>query len=146
MRVGLASALLALAGCCPVLIVSGEVDPPEGADEAIELIHDRYSAAFGGTQRTVEVTWVEYIEADGEALGGATISCLDIWVAVSPGESPSDTGLAHELAHCYAGHVPDSGRCPFWWETADGRHSEGWIWERGGLVSITRQELSSLGL
>jgi hypothetical protein len=139
-----AALLLVLAGCCPVAIVGEDVDPPPGADEAIELIHAEYMAAFESERREVEVQWVASI--DGEDGRGVSFSCRDIWIAAADSDAPSDTNLAHEVAHCYAGHVPASGCVGHY----DNSHTEAWIWGepgvRPGIVSETRALMAAAGL
>jgi hypothetical protein len=133
----LALILVASVGCCPVAIegvVGEEVEPPAGAEEAIELIHQEYMAAFDSPRREVSVTWVTSIELEGREKLGLAYACDDLWVVF--GEKPSDTALSHEVAHCYAKHVPESG-CLM---DSPG-HPESWVWGSGGLVSVTKQVL-----
>lgn len=142
MRIALA---IVLAGCCPVAIVGEDADPPPGADEAIELIHAEYMAAFDSPRREVEVTWVSHIEprpdSDLDTVLGWSTSCVDIWVAVADGAAPSETHLAHEVAHCYAGHVPRSGCIGSY----DNAHAEMWIWGEGQLVARVNAILADGG-
>jgi hypothetical protein len=136
-----------LAGCCPAAIVGEDVEPPPGADEALEMVHAEYTAAFDSPRREVSISWVASIETgEGPRLGWST-SCGDIWIAVSDGDAPSDTSLAHEVAHCYASHMPAEGCGGY-----DDSHSEVWIWGEtaargdGGLVDDIRYLLADAGL
>lgn len=144
MRWGLI-AVVVLGACCPTVIVGEEVSAPVDADLAVELIHERYQEAFDSDRRTTAVTWVTRVHNDGKDQNAASLSCVDVWIVARPNERPSETSLAHEMAHCYAGHVPETGRCPTFWET-DTSHSEVWIWGSDGLVNTVKQELSDLGL
>jgi hypothetical protein len=126
-----------MGGCCDAIVTSESVDPPPGAAEAQDVAEAMLGAELG--EREAFVTWVTRISYDGEMVGGAAISCEDIFVVVR-GEAPSDTTLAHELAHCYVGDVPASG-CSFTASTHAGP-----VWEAGGLVDQVNDELASLGL
>jgi hypothetical protein len=120
-------------------MVGDEVEPPAGAEEAIELIHQEYTAAFDSPRREVSVTWVESLDFDGPRLGWST-SCADIWIKSV--KKVSDSALAHEMAHCYSGDMPEGGCVGSY----DNSHSVEWVWSFGGLVVVTKEELRAAGL
>jgi hypothetical protein len=134
-------------GCCPAAIVGEDVEPPPGADEAIDMIHAEYQAAFDSPRRGVVVNWVASLRSSETPEGQRTFAwssaCDDVWIVVNEDRDlPSRTSLAHEIAHCYAGHMPESGCGSY-----DNSHAEVWVWEaETGLVDATDGDLAALGL
>jgi hypothetical protein len=146
LRISGTALVIGLIGCCPVAIVGEDVDPPPGADEAIELIHAEYMAAFDSDRREVSISWVASISTetpDGRRTLAWSSACDDVWIVANVERAlPSRTSLAHEMAHCYAGHMPESGCGSY-----DNSHAETWVWEaETGLVDATDGDLAALGL
>lgn len=132
-------ALVFLSGCCWQGYADIECDPPPRADEAQALVEAAYAARFGWHADAV-VRWTrEPMEVHGYEADGVSFDCADIWV-YRYSDTPSETSLAHELAHCYAGEISHCGL------HADNTHSNPAIWGDDGLVARTNAMLADRGL
>lgn len=132
-------ALLLVVGCCPLDPYDDTTDAPPGADEARRLIELRYTQYFGQARGTT-IYWTDYPLSGGENLGEA-YGCSQLWIYRNS-DLPSETSLAHEIAHCYAGDVD---YCGLFAGHGDS-HTDPVIWGESGLVSETNAELAAMGL
>jgi hypothetical protein len=133
---------LGLGGCCPPIIHGPEVAPPPGAELAIDIVEAEYQEAFG-REVAVGIVWVASLDDyEGHGVIGAANDCVELFVVLWAGAAPSDTSMAHEMAHCWAAHIPDSGCDPF----SDDSHSEEWLWGASGLVEAVDNRLAGMGL